>query len=392
MLGMKILISGAGVAGLTLAYWLKQRGFTPTVVEKHPFLRRGGYKVDVRGTALEVAKRMGIYQALLDANVNLERSQFVTPDLKVFHFEGDILGHCSADDIEINRWDLSQIIAKVVGEIEIVYNDSILKLDEMVYFEKMEPRKFDLVIGADGIHSQVRKLAFGEDVKFLREYGIRFCVFPISNIFNLERSEVVYFNKGKLVSAYAVNGHSLACLAFKSERNRPSHGNLKELFEEQFTHLGWEIPRLITAMHESSDCYFDSVSQIRMPSWSKGRVALVGDAAHAASGIGTSLALVGAYVLAREIEQSNGDYRAAFTRYENSIRKFIEKGQDLSQSNLQVLTKGDSSWLMKYQLSLMKLLPGAFIRLFSKWGRWQMKQAANSIRLESWPEKVDLHN
>src|SRR5437588_74865 len=115
----RILISGAGIAGFTLAYWLKQRGFSPTIVERHPNARGGGYKVDVRGTALEVMKRMGIYQNLLDANVNLVRSKFVTPHHKIFEFEGDLLGHSSEGEIEINRWDLAQILAEKVGEVEI---------------------------------------------------------------------------------------------------------------------------------------------------------------------------------------------------------------------------------------------------------------------------------
>jgi 2-polyprenyl-6-methoxyphenol hydroxylase-like FAD-dependent oxidoreductase len=106
----RILISGAGIAGFTLAYWLKQRGFSPTIIEKHPYVRGGGYKIDVRGTALEVAKRMGIYQDLLEANVNLVRSKFVSSDHKVFEFDGDILGHSSEGEIEINRWDLAQIL------------------------------------------------------------------------------------------------------------------------------------------------------------------------------------------------------------------------------------------------------------------------------------------
>src|SRR5688500_18133110 len=104
-----ILISGAGIAGFTFAYWLKQRGFSPTIIERHSCVRGGGYKVDVRGTALEVAKRMGIYQDILKANVNLVRSQFVSTKLKVFEFDGDILGHSSEGEIEINRWDLAKI-------------------------------------------------------------------------------------------------------------------------------------------------------------------------------------------------------------------------------------------------------------------------------------------
>jgi 2-polyprenyl-6-methoxyphenol hydroxylase-like FAD-dependent oxidoreductase len=382
MKNTRILISGAGIAGLTLAYWLKQYGFTPTLIEKHPFLRKGGYKVDVRGTAIEVAKHMGIHQSLIDANVNIERSQFVTSNFKIFHFDGDMLGYCCEGDIEINRWDLSQIIAEAVGEVEIIYDDSITKLDEKIHFEKGESRKFDLVIGADGINSTVRKLAFGTDAQFVREVGVHFCIFPIPNIFKLERSEILYFDKGKFVAAYAVNGHSLAAFAFKPGKDRISRENLKGLFEEQFKNLGWEIPRLVTAMKESGDCYFDRLAQVRMPTWSNGRVALVGDAAYAAAGIGTSLAMVGAYVLAREIAQANGDYMTAFARYEKSIRKFIEKGQDMSASHYQ-LWKGDSSWLIKCQLYLMKVLPDKFIRFLTKRGRQRMKKTANAYTLES---------
>lgn len=141
----RILISGAGIAGFTLAYWLKQRGFSPTIIEKYPHVRGGGYKVDVRGTALEVAKKMGIYEDLLEANVNLVGSKFVSSGDKIFEFEGDILGHSSEGEIEINRWDLAQILSNKVGKIEIIYGDSITKIDDkMVYFEKMEPRELTL--------------------------------------------------------------------------------------------------------------------------------------------------------------------------------------------------------------------------------------------------------
>lgn len=128
----RILISGAGIAGFTLAYWLKQRGFSPTIIEKHPYVRGGGYKVDVRGTALEVAKRMGIYQDLLEANVNLVRSKFVSSDHKIFEFDGDILGHSSEGEIEINRWDLAQILSEKISEIEVIYGESITKIEEKV--------------------------------------------------------------------------------------------------------------------------------------------------------------------------------------------------------------------------------------------------------------------
>ena len=377
----RILISGAGIAGFTLGYWLKQQGFSPTIIERCPYEREGGYKVDVRGTALEVARRMGIYQELLEANVNLERSKFVSSNHKVFEFDGDILGLCSEGEIEVNRWDLVQILSKKIDKVEIIYGDSITKIDEkMVYFEKMEPREFDIVIGADGQHSNVRRLAFGEDSKFLRRYGVQFCVFPIPNIFELERCEIVYFNKGKLASAYAIGNHSYACLAFKSEDETLPFDNLKTVFEEQFQGLDWKIPQLISLMQESNDCYFNSIAQVKMPCWSKGRVALIGDAAHSVQGMGTSLAMVGAYILAREIEKSNGDHAVAFDEYEKTMKKYVEAAQSLAEANQQAFT--ESSMRMNFQLYFMKILPKKFIQYFIEKKRKQMKEVANGLILE----------
>lgn len=377
----RILISGAGIAGFTLAYWLRQRGFSPTIIEKHPYVRGGGYRVDVRGTALEVAKRMGIYQDFLEANVNLVRSKFVSSDQKVFEFDGDILGRSSKGDIEINRWDLAQILSKKVGEIEIIYDDSITNIDgRMVHFEQMKPREFDIVIGADGQYSNVRRLVFGEDAVFLKKYGIQFCVFPIPNIFELERCEIVYFDKGKLATAYAVGNHSYACLAFKSEEEIFPSDNLQAVFEKEFQGLGWEVPLLISLMKESKDCYFNSIAQVRMPCWSKGRVALIGDAAYPVQGMGTSLAMIGAYVLAREIDESNGDYTIAFERYEKAMRNLVEASQDLAENYQQAFRQ--SSIRIKIQLYLMRILPKRIIQYFNEKGKKQMKEVANSLILE----------
>lgn len=378
----RILISGAGIAGFTLAYWLKERGFSPTIIEKHPYTRGGGYKVDVRGTALEVAKRMGIYQDLLEANVNLVQSKFVSSDYKVFEFDGDILGHSSEGEIEINRWDLAQILSKKVGEIEIIYGDSITHIDEkMVYFEQMQPREFDIVVGADGQYSNVRRLVFGDDSQFLKRYGIQFCVFPIPNIFELERCEIVYFDKGKLASAYAVGNHSYACLAFKYEGETLPLDHLQAVFEKQFQGVDWEVPRLVSFMKESDACYFNSIAQVRMSYWSQGRVALIGDAAHSVQAMGTSLAMVGAYVLAREIDESNGDYTLAFDKYEKNMRKFVEAAQDLAEANHQAFT--ESSIRMKIQLYLLEILPKKIIQYFTDRGKKQMKEVANGLTLET---------
>lgn len=377
----RILISGAGIAGFTLAYWLKQRGFAPTIFEKHPYVRGGGYKVDVRGTALEVAKRMGVYHDLLESKVNLARSKFVSFDQNVFDFEGDILGLSSNGDIEINRWDLAQILSKKVGEVEIIYGDSISKIDDkVIYFEQMKPREFDIVVGADGQYSNVRRLMFGEDSKFLKRYGIQFCVFPIPNIFELDCCEIVYFDSRKFATAYAVGNHSYACLAFKSEETVLPFDNLKKEFEEQFQGLDWEIPRLVCLMKESDECYFNSIVQVRMPFWSKGRVALIGDAAHSVQGMGTSLAMVGAYVLAREIDESNGDYTLAFKKYEQTMREVATASQELAEVNQQAFA--GSSIRMKLQLYLLKFLPKKIIQYFTERGRKKLREVANSLILE----------
>jgi len=381
MKNKRILISGAGIAGLTLAYWLKHRGFAPTVVEKYPYLRKGGYKVDVRGKAVKVAKQMGIFQELDEARVNLKQSKFVTPDDKVLEFKVSILGYCEETDIDISRWDLVQIIAKKLQGIEVIYGDSITKIDEKVHFEKMEPREFDLVIGADGTRSNVRRLIFGDDSQFIREYGTYFCLFPIPNIFELDYAEIVHFDVGKLVAAYAANQQSFACLAFKSKEGKLPYENLKGVFEQEFKSSNWEVPRLLKLMKESHECYFSSIAQVRMPTWSKGRVALVGDAAHAASEIGTTLAIVGAYVLARELEEAGGDYEIAFQKYEKSLRNFVEKGQDIAESHHQLLAKEGSSKWLKLQLYLMKLFPTSFIQFMTKVGARRIRKAANAITL-----------
>lgn len=381
MKDQRILISGAGIAGFTLAYWLKQRGFFPTIIEKHPYVRGGGYKVDVRGTAVEVAKRMGIYRDLLDANVNLVRSKFVFPDHKVFEFEGDLLGHSSEGEIEVNRWDLAQILSKKAEGIEIIYDDSITKIDgKKVHFEKMEPREFDIVVGADGQFSNVRRLAFGDDGEFLRRYGIQFCVFPLPNIFDLDRCEIVFFDQGKLATAYAVGDHSYACLAFKSEEETIPPERLKAEFEKHFQGLGWEIPRLISLMKESSDCYFNSIVQVRMPSWSKGRAVLVGDAAHSVQSMGTSLAMVGPYVLARELAEASGDYTLAFDRYEKALRNLVQAAQDLAEENQAAFT--ESPLKMKLQFYLMKILPKRLLQYLNEKGKKKMKELANRLTLE----------
>ncbi|MCH9611761.1 MAG: hypothetical protein S4CHLAM102_02350 [Chlamydiia bacterium] len=377
----RILISGAGIAGLILAYFLKQKGYTPTIVEKHPTLREGGYKVDIRGVALEVADQMGIREDLFRSNVNLNGSVLVTPKFKHHHFAADILGHTSAQDIEINRWDLVQIIAKAVGEVEIIYNDTITHIDNLVHFEKAPPRAFDIIVGADGIYSNVRRLVFGDDAQFLKQFGIQFCVFPSSNLFDLHRKELAYYNEGKLVAAYSVNQYSYACLAFNSQAPyNPS--TIKDQFQKAFRGIGWKIPALLTEMGESSECYYNQIAQVRMPIWSKGNVILIGDAAHAVSGMGTSMCLIDGHMLANALDKAQGNRPQAFQTYEKAIRPFVNRSQKLAESNHSLLTNSSTKGLA-ILIFFMKLLPKWFIQLLTARGRKRMHRVANSLDLNS---------
>ena len=382
--GKNILISGAGIAGLTTAYWLDKYGYNVTIVEKDEASRDGGYKVDVRGVALEVTKKMGIYSALLKNNVNIQKSQVVTSRLKVLEFDDDVLGHSSDGDIEVNRWDLCEIISNATNGVNVVYGDSITQIDSetgMVSFENMPDRRYDIVIGADGTYSNVRKLVFGEHSQFLKETGLHFCVFPTDNFLNLSDTEIVYLEKGKFLAAYAVKDSSYACLTFHGAEKRFVAADKKKTFGEQFTNIGWKASDFVERMQASDQCYFGSINQIRMKKWHQGRVVLVGDAAHAAHGIATSMAIVGSYVLAKEIMKAEGDTEGAFQNYEDALREFVENGQNLSESNYQMLRDGDS-WLTKFQLFLMQKLPKSFLEFLTKRGKARMKKAANAIELD----------
>jgi 2-polyprenyl-6-methoxyphenol hydroxylase-like FAD-dependent oxidoreductase len=382
--GKKILISGAGIAGLTTAYWLDKYGYEVTIVEKDAEVRSGGYKVDVRGAALQVAKKMGIYSDLVKNNVNIQKSQVVTSDLKVLEFDDDVLGHSSEGDIEVNRWDLCKIISKVTSGVKIVYGDSITQIDSesgVVSFEKMAEKRFDLVIGADGTYSNVRRLVFGDHSQFLRETGLHFCVFPTDNFLKLSDTEIVYLEKGKFMAAYAVKESSYACLTFHGVERRLIADDRKQIFKKKFADIGWRASDFVYGMQASDQCYFGSINQIRMKKWHKGRVALVGDAAHAAHGIATSMAMVGSYVLAKEIMKAGGDAEVAFQNYEERLREFVENGQNLSESNYKMLRDGDS-WWVKFQLFLMQKMPKSFLGYLTKKGKARMKKAANAIDLD----------
>jgi 2-polyprenyl-6-methoxyphenol hydroxylase-like FAD-dependent oxidoreductase len=342
-----ILISGASIAGPALAYWLRRHGFNPTVVEKAPGLRPGGQAIDVRGSALGVAERMGLLADIRRASTAMRGMSFVGDGGEVLYSTTEETltgGATDSEDVEILRDDLADILYRATrDDVEYLFDDSITALsqgdDEVrVTFERAEPRTFDLVIGADGLHSNVRALAFGEESRFITHLGTYLSVFTTDNFLDLDHWQVFHRTADKMSGLYSArnNAEARAILGFESpplDYDRRDTTRQKQIIADRFADDGWETPRLLKAMWDAPDFHFDSMSQIRMDSWSNGRVSLIGDAGYCGSplsGQGTSLALVGAYVLAGELMAANGDHRTGLAHYEEELRGFVELNQDFA--------------------------------------------------------------
>ncbi|WP_061297581.1 FAD-dependent monooxygenase [Herbidospora cretacea] len=341
----RVLISGASIAGPALAYWLNRHGFEVTVVEKAAAIRGGGYPIDIRGTALEVVRRMGVRDALAKAHVDSRRISFLGPDGGLIRAldPQTLTGGVEGRDLEVRRGDLTEILYGTVrDDVEFLFGDSIATLDDRadgveVTLRGGTRRVFDLVVGADGLHSHTRGLVFGPEERFHRYLGYCFAGFTMPNHLGLSHEAVMWNVPGRAAALYAVGDGATVHGFLNFSRDEPPFHAFREpaaqrdLVASVFAGDGWEVPRLVAAMRSADDLFFDVVSQIRMPRWSSGRVALVGDAAHAPSfltGQGTSLALVGAYTLARELAAGR-DHVAAFEAYERRTRGFVEMNQAL---------------------------------------------------------------
>lgn len=401
---MKILISGAGTAGLSVAYWLKRYGFTPTIIESAPRLRTGGYKIDVRGEALQVLHRGGIYDAVVASSTDMQAALMVDKNGKVIHrMSGDAFGHRLGNDQEIMRGTLNQILLDQIPEVEIIFDDAIQAISQtedsvQVEFKKNSPRTFDLVIGADGLHSNVRRLVFGDEKRSSHELGIYLCVFSVPNYLNLDRVEMDYTELGRTAGVWSSRGdkNAKAYFAFGSSTHVEPRdvAAQQQLVKNVFGDLGGEIPKLLNLMSETDDFYFDAASQIHMDSWSTGRVILLGDAAYCASpmsGQGTSLALVGAYVLAGELALAKGHGQTAFHQFEEIMRPYIHINQALGMRGAKIFRsqekKNPLTWLIG---KLMKLMPGRLVEFFIKNATKRINKAANSIVIKDYASLLAL--
>jgi 2-polyprenyl-6-methoxyphenol hydroxylase-like FAD-dependent oxidoreductase len=341
---MKIIINGAGIAGPTLAWWLLHYGFEPILVEEAPTLRKGGYVVDFWGVGYDIAEKMNLLPVILDAGYRMQELRLVGEHgQRVGGFSGDVMQALTDGRyISLARSDLSAAIYRQIeGKVETIFSDSIAGIEPRengarVTFERSGPRDCDLVIGADGLHSAVRRLVFGPQDEFERHLGYEVAAFEMRGY--RPRDELVYVSysePGKQAARFALkNDRTLFLFVFRDElSDRPApHDDQarRAALRQVFANSEWECRKILAAMDQVEHIYFDRVSQIRMNRWSEGRVALVGDAAYCPSllaGEGSGLAMSGAYILAGELEKAGGDYKAAFAHYEQLMRPFIEEKQ-----------------------------------------------------------------
>jgi len=348
---MNVLVSGASIAGPALAYWLRRHGFTPTVVERAPRLRDGGYAVDFRGEALDVLDRMGLLEkvraldtAMADAALmDADGRQYATLPAAVF-----------AGDLEVLKGDLTRLLYEATrDDVEYLFGDSVTSLEQHatgvdVTFERSSARTFDLVVGADGLHSRTRALAFGPDDRFVRHLGVYTAIFSLDNYLGLQNSGQLYSVPGKAANIFSArnNTEARAALHFASESlvyDRSDVEDQKRLVAERFAADRWQVPRLLKEMETAQDFYFDANAQVVMDRWSTGRAVLLGDAGYCAaptSGRGTSQALIGAYILAGELAAASGRYTEAFAAYEAEMRGYVAEHQQAGQEGAQHLFMG----------------------------------------------------
>lgn len=338
---MKVLIVGAGIAGPTLAYWLLRGGHRPTLVERAPELRLGGYLVDFWGAGFDVADRMGIVPELRRHGYVMRGAKTVSrAGRSIASIKASALMGPSERYVSIARSDLAKAIYNALeGAAELILDDTVLALDDdgrrvQVAFEHGPPRDFDLVVGADGLHSRVRRLAFGPDERFERYQNIVVSVFDVRGY--RPRDEFVAMMHAEsgfqVVRVSLRDDATMVVFTVRHDGRVPleSVADQQALLRERLMGAGWETSALLEAMPRATTFYFDAVSQIQMPSWTRGRVALVGDAAACPSllaGQGSALAMVESYVLAAELARSDGDHEQAFARYQARLAPFLRSKQ-----------------------------------------------------------------
>ncbi|GAB3713357.1 FAD-dependent monooxygenase [Nocardiopsis oceani] len=388
MPGKRVLISGGGVGGPALAFWLHRYGFRPTIVEKASEVRTGGYRLQIEGAGIDALRRMGMLAELRSrggpppGELHFEyggRREVVVPGASLVSAEAGLA---------IRRGELCDVLYRNVRDhVEYLFDDSVIGLQQSddgvaVRFQNREPRDFDLVIGADGIHSNTRSLVFGPKERFRRYLGTNIALFDLDNDLGPLHRVIgrIRPGRGSLVVPFP-GGDRLECTLITRDREPLDDvERYKDSLLERFADDGPEVARLLAAMDDSRVTHVSPTVQIHMDSWTSGRVALLGDAGYCPdpmTGQGSTLALVGACVLAGALARAGGDQRIAFPAYEAAMRDFVDANLAWGGQNTAMVAPDTGP----VGLRLRSWFYGALIRVASRLGTPESTRRAYNFPL-----------
>lgn len=349
MMDKKVLISGAGIAGCCLASWLDEFGYDVTLVEQAVAPRKGGYVIDFWGLGFDVAERMGLLDTLREGDLDIH--DFLVVDKNGRRLTGinqgalQKLTHGRIMSLQRSAVALA-LYDTVKDQVEFRFNDGVRDLQEQqhavaVQFNSGQTDRYDMVFGADGLHSAVRNLTFGDQARFERYLGYYVAAFSVPGYrHRSQHTYVTYATPGRQIWRVTLNEDVCVFLLLMAEPDAnafPTHDipSQKAILRRLFSGIGWEAKEVLEALDGATDLYFDRVSQIELPDWSKGRVALLGDACACPSllaGEGSSMAMAEAYTLACELSASDGHYARAFMNYESRLRPYVERKQKAARA------------------------------------------------------------
>jgi 2-polyprenyl-6-methoxyphenol hydroxylase-like FAD-dependent oxidoreductase len=380
---VRILISGASIAGPVLAYWLTRYGFEATVVERAPALRKtGGHAVDLFRPAMEISEKMGVLPTI--------EALATGTDALTMYRQGarrparvdltKVVGAASDRHVEIMRDDLSEAYYDACRDrVEYLFDDSITTIspDGAVTFENAASRSFDAVIGADGLHSNVRRLVFGEDAGRTRFLGGYLAVHSVPKTLARDGEMVVHVGAGRLAGIYTAQplDDARALFMFRSKEELEYHHRdalrQKELLTEAFTGMHATVDSWLNELDHTPSFYFDSITQLQLDGWSRGRVALVGDAGYCpgpAVGGSTSIAVLGAYVLAGELARARGDYAQAFAAYEREMADSVRRSRAFARTMAKGIVPSSTAgvWALTAGAQLISMLPAGLTKAVAR--------------------------